>query len=183
MEKPEQTKRIILTGTPGSGKTSIIHALELKGHSVIHEAATAVIAKEQSLGHLEPWKNADFIEKIIVFQKHQQLEADKTNSTVQFFDRSPICTYALALYLNFTPSKVLLDEIDRIQNNHIYEKQVFFIENLGFIKNTEARKISFEESLIFEKIHLEAYQKFGYKCIMVPIAPIEKRVEIILRAS
>ncbi len=34
----------ILTGTTGSGKTSIIRELEKFGHAVIHEAATDIIA-------------------------------------------------------------------------------------------------------------------------------------------
>jgi hypothetical protein len=37
-------KRRILTGTPGAGKTSILRLLERLGHSIVEEAATAVIA-------------------------------------------------------------------------------------------------------------------------------------------
>ncbi len=56
------TKRFILTGAPGSGKTTIIHALEAQGFAVIPEAATDIIAKEQLKGTLEPWKHPDFID-------------------------------------------------------------------------------------------------------------------------
>lgn len=72
-----------------------------------------------------------------------------------------------------------MNEIERIQENHIYEKNVFFLENLGFITNTDARKISFEESLKFEQIHKKAYEKFGYECVFVPFKPIEERAEFI----
>ena len=67
--------------------------------------------------------------------------------------------------------------------HNIYEKRVFFVENLGFITHTDARKISFEESLRFEQVHLDAYKKFDYECAVVPAAPIMERVEIILRKS
>ena len=44
-------KRYILTGTPGSGKTSIIHELKNQEYAVVEEAATDVIALEQANGN------------------------------------------------------------------------------------------------------------------------------------
>jgi len=41
-------KRFILTGAPGAGKTAVIRQLELDGFSVVEEAATDIIALEQS---------------------------------------------------------------------------------------------------------------------------------------
>ncbi|MDP3532510.1 MAG: AAA family ATPase [Alphaproteobacteria bacterium] len=173
-------KRYIITGTPGCGKTSIISALEKQGHAIVHEAATDIIACEQKLGNERPWEQTSFIDKIIDLQKHRQILADNVSSSIQFYDRSPICTYALAKYLNVGSSEVLLKEIERIQSNKIYENKVFFIENLGFCTPTDARKISFEESLVFEKIHAEIYTKFGYKCIRIPSLPLLKRMNVII---
>lgn len=172
-------KKYILTGTPGCGKTSIIRALEMTGASVVNEAATDIISYNQSQGHLTPWIYPEFIDDIVLLQKRRQIDMCGQSSNLHFYDRSPICTYALALYLNFRPSEILMNEIERIQKNHIYEKHVFFLENLGFIINTDARKISFEESLKFEQIHKEAYAKFGYECIFVPMKSIKERVEFI----
>jgi hypothetical protein len=39
--------------------------------------------------------------------------------------------------------------------------QVFFIRNLGFMRPTEARRISFQEALRFEPIHEEVYRRFA----------------------
>jgi predicted ATPase len=171
-------KRYILTGTPGCGKTSLIRSLEIQGNCVIEEAATDVIAFEQSLGNKEPWTTPKFIDDIVMLQRQRQLQ--QTGPNLQFYDRSPFCTYALALYLNFKPSSLLLEEIERIQSEKIYEKQVFFMENLGFITPTEARQISFEESLKFEKIHEEVYEKFGYVCTKIPLLPLLERREFLL---
>ena len=174
-------KRYILTGTPGCGKTSIIRALEMTGASVVAEAATDIIAYKQMQGELAPWEKPDFIDDIIRLQKHRQIDMCCDYSDLHFYDRSPICTYALSVYLGFEPSTNLMNEIERIHKNNIYEKHVFFVENLGFITHTDARKISFEESLRFERVHLDAYKKFDYECAVVPAAPIMDRVEIILR--
>lgn len=106
--------------------------------------------------------------------------AQVADSPTQFYDRSPVCTYALAVYLGYEPSTALLEEIERTTG--IYENKVFFVENLGFCEPTAARRITFEEALKFEKIHEEAYTKFGYECFKIPAMPRPNRVQIILEA-
>jgi predicted ATPase len=133
-------------------------------------------------GNLAPWESPDFINDIIRLQKHRQIDMCNDYSDLHFYDRSPICTYALAIFLGFEPSTNLMNEIERIHKHHIYERHVFFVENLGFITNTGARKISFEDSLRFEQVHLDAYKKFDYKFVMVPATSIIERIEIILRS-
>ena len=150
-------RRYILTGTPGCGKTSLIRALEMTGASVVAEAATDIIAYKQ-----------------------MQIDLSSEYSDLHFYDRSPICTYALAMYLNFQPSDNLMQEIERIRKYNIYDQKVFFIDNLGFIENTDARQISYEESLEFEKVHLAAYEKFGFSCVHIPAGSIDERVKLIL---
>jgi predicted ATPase len=175
-------KRYIITGTPGCGKTSILRALEMTGTNVIGEAATDIIAYKQMQGNMAPWEHPSFIDDIIWLQIHRQLNTSSNDLELYFFDRSPICTYALALYLEFKPSINLISEIEQIQQNQFYKKQVFFIDNLGFITHTDARKISFEESLKFEQVHLDAYQKFGYECVRVPAMSVDLRSTFILDA-
>jgi predicted ATPase len=158
-------KRFIFTGTPGSGKTSLIKKLEKSDYSVIYEAATDVISIEQAKGIEKPWEQPDFVDQITRMQKERQMDAI---GDLQFYDRAPFCTYALAQYLShhknieFSPTHVLFDEIDRCLKNGVYQNQIFFFENLGFIEHTDARKISYEDALIFEQIHLDVYKEFGF---------------------
>jgi predicted ATPase len=173
-------KRYILTGTPGSGKTTIISALAAQGLSIVMEAATDVIAQEIAYGVLEPWRDPGFIDKIIALQAKRQMASARQSGDVQFHDRSAVCTYALSDYLGFPPSLTLLKEMARIEEAGIYQRRVFFIENLGFIEPSEARKISFEESLVFERIHRETYRQFGYELVSVPPMPVTERVRQIL---
>jgi predicted ATPase len=176
----ERLKRYILTGTPGSGKTSILRSLEVAGYAVVEEAATDIIALRHAQGIAEPHTHHAFIDDITNLQKHRQMRIADVSS-VQFYDRSPLCTYALAVFLNFPISKTLAEEMARIEKAQIYQKQVFFIENLGFCAPTAARKITFEDSLKFEKVHEESYRSFGYECIKIAPQELSARVEQITR--
>jgi predicted ATPase len=172
-------RRYILTGTPGSGKTSLLHELKRLGYAVVEEAATDVIALEHKAGNPEPWRQPDFIDKISLLQKQRQLEAATSPAQLQVYDRSPICTLALSHYLGYPPSAGLLQELERIERDNIYHKQVFFIENLGFCQPTAARKITFEEALLFEDIHAKTYTALGYDLIKIPRGSVEERLQLI----
>ncbi len=169
---PTSMKRYIFTGTPGSGKTSLLRELQLHGYTIIEEAATDVIAIEHSRGTTEPWLHADFIDKITLMQQQRQLEAI---GSIQLYDRSPICTLALSRYLGYPPPDILLEELDRIKRENIYERQIFFLDNLGFVEPTAARRISYENALIFENLHKEVYRELNYELIMIPPEPIAAR--------
>lgn len=173
-------KRYILTGTPGSGKTSLLHALKDQGYSVVEEAATDVNALELVNGNPEPWMLPDFIDKIVRLQKQRQIEISTYPCDLQVYDRSPVCTFALSRYLGYPPSACLLEEMERIERESIYQREVFFLENLGFCEPTEVRKISFEESLLFEKIHAEIYTSLGYHLIKVPPEALSRRVQRVM---
>jgi predicted ATPase len=180
-ESEDTMKRYILTGTPGCGKTSIVRALELAGYLVVEEAATDVIAVRNAEGITEPHNHASFIDDITNLQKQRQLRVAGVASGIQFYDRSPLCTYSLSRWLGVPISTTLADEMERIRVERIYQRQVFFIENLGFCEPTQARRISFEDSIKFEKVHEETYREFGYECIRVAPRELAQRVEQIER--
>ncbi len=175
-------KRYILTGAPGAGKTAILHALELGGQFVVEEAATDVIAVEQARGRPEPWRQPGFIDAIADLQQRRQLRAAASGCDVQIFDRSPVCTLALARFLDFPVSGALERELERIDREAIYERRAFFIEDLGFMTNTEARRISLHDAVRFGRVHEETYRELGYELIRVEPGPVEARAAEILRA-
>jgi predicted ATPase len=172
--------RYILTGAPGSGKTAILRQLELNGHAVVEEAATDVIAVHQALGDAEPWRNPAFVDYVVALQRQRVAGSDAHGTT--FFDRSPVCTLALSRYLALTASRCLLEEIERMMAEHLYERTVFFVRNQGFVQTTTERRISFEDSLVFEQVHELTYRNFGFDLTEVPAAPLPVRVDIVQQA-
>ncbi|MGH2618194.1 MAG: ATP/GTP-binding protein, partial [Thermomicrobiales bacterium] len=121
----------------------------------------------------QPWTRASFIDEIVALQQQRQLEAV---GRFQVFDRSPVCTHALATYLGLPVTPALAAELERITSEGVYERQVLFVRNLGFCEPTTARRISFQESLAFEKIHEESYRAFGYELIDIPAGDLAHRV-------
>lgn len=172
-------RRYVLTGPPGAGKTMILHGLQERGWPVVEEAATAVIAQEQARGVCEPWKSDDFVSKIATLQRHRQRYSIPVGARVQFYDRSPFCTLALAHYLRKPITSVLADEIARVTEQRVYERAVFFIRPIGFVVPSAARTISYRESLAFEAVHEAVYRNHGFELIDIPAASVALRVAAI----
>jgi predicted ATPase len=175
-------RRFILTGAPGSGKTAILRQLEIDGCSVVEEAATDIIAAAQAQGTDQPWTRPSFIDAVLHLQKVRRERAAHQPDDVQFHDRSPVCTAALATYLGYPWSPQLSAELESIRDEALYEKRIFFIRTLGFIQPTEARRISFEETLRFETIHEQTYQELGFELVPIEPASVMERVHAIQAA-
>jgi len=80
-------EKIILTGAPGSGKSSILKELEyVYGERIIPEAAEDVIKYLQARGDPEPWKNSDFQDKILRLQIQRERQVENLEGRV-FIDR------------------------------------------------------------------------------------------------
>jgi predicted ATPase len=174
-------KRYILTGPPGAGKTAILRQLELDGFSVVEEAATDLIALWQANGIAEPWTGPEFIAAIVHLQQARERRASGLPDPVQFHDRSVICTAALADYLGFRRPPCLLEELQRLKEQHVFERTVLFVRNLGFVTPTGARRISYEETVRFEKLHEDAYREFGFDIASIAPASVANRVREIKR--
>jgi predicted ATPase len=90
-----------------------------------------------------------------------------------------VCTLALSRYLGLATSPLLAREVDRVVAEGAYETTVFFIRNQGFVRATAARRISFEDSLVFEQLHEQAYRDLGFQLVEVPAGPLPDRVALV----
>jgi len=179
------------------------------GYPVVAEAATDVISAEQARGVTEPWQDPEFIDKIIELQRSRQLDqsgdgqhrgglrgsspsgqhrgglrgsspsGQHSAGLIEFYDRSPVCTLALARYAGYEPSTALSAELDRIIEQGIYRRQVFFIRPIGFIEPTAARRISYQDSLRFEQIHEAEYTRLGFELIDIGPGTPQARAALI----
>ncbi len=171
--------RYILTGAPGAGKTVLLRGLERAGLAVVEEAAADVIAWAQATGEDAPWERDDFTDAILALQ--QQREARAPDGPV-IFDRSPVCTLALARFLGREPSPALIAAAAACRAR--YARDVFFVESLPTLVNTAARRISLEDTLRFGALHREVYEGLGFRLIdIAPGPPSVRRDQILPRLS
>ncbi|MEO8329725.1 MAG: AAA family ATPase, partial [Candidatus Nanopelagicales bacterium] len=172
-------RRYILTGPPGSGKTCLLHALADKGYEVIEEAVTDLILAQQAEHIAVRDHNAAFLEVVVDVQRQRQLEVAKSTARAQVFDRSPLCTLALARYLGLEPELGLTNELQRIIHHQVYRNSVFFVRPLGFCEPTAVRTITYEDSLVFEGIHEQVYLEHGFTLVDVPAANVSNRADFV----
>ncbi len=166
-------KRYILTGAPGSGKTSVALGLRRRGHAVVDEAVTDLIGASQAAGVDEPWLRGGFLDDVVILQRTRQLAAVPEELSVQVFDRSPLCTLALAYQLDLPVTPLLAAEVTRMIRDRVYEPTVFLVRPLGFIEATAVRRISYPEALEFQGVHETVYREHGFRLVDVDPGPVE----------
>ena len=133
-------RRYVLTGAPGAGKTTLADALGLRGHRVVPEAATDVVARFQAAGIDDPEHAGQFIAEIL---REQHERATGVDDPVQIHDRSPVCTVALARWLGHPEPEI---------DDTLYERDVFLVQPLGFLIPTAVRRISYPDALRFAAV-------------------------------
>jgi predicted ATPase len=169
-------KRYVVTGAPGAGKTSVVQALDADGFFVIPEAATELIAQEQSRGVLEPWWSSGFVDRV---GRRQVEEANHAEAELQLLDRSLVCTLALERYLQLPPSPFLAAAVDSMVRDDTYQRDVFFVRLLSFVVPSAVRRITYPEALEFERVHEQTYLELGFRLIDVPPGTVTERADLI----
>ena len=167
--------RVVVTGAPGAGKTTVLDLLASRGWVVVPEAATRVNEQLVAGGAREAWRTPDFLDRIVALQL--ELEAAAGDEGVQLLDRSVVCTLALARYLRLPVPASLRDALARVEAEQRYERRVLLVRPVGRVRRTVARRISYEDSLRFERVHVATYRDLGFETVDVPLAPPEARAD------
>jgi predicted ATPase len=174
-------RRYILTGAPGAGKTVLLRRLEVAGCAAVEEAATDINALSIGRGIAHPHLEPTFIDDILALQLSRQARADAWGDEVVVFDRSPVCTLALAEFLDREVPPALDAEIERIRRGGAYEPRVLFVEMADRIVNTDVRRITYEDARHFEAVHEDVYRRLGFELVHVPMGDVEARFELVRR--
>lgn len=174
-------KRIVVSGTPGVGKTTVVRALAAHGYAVVEEAATDIIARRRADGLDRPWEHDGFIDAIAAEQRLRLDRPVPGDAVALLLDRSPVCTVALARWSQRPVSPTLRGAVDRLVNDPTVDRRVLFLRPLGFIVATDARRISYELALEFEKLHEQAYAEYGFTLVDIEPATVDERVATIDR--
>ena len=169
--------KYIITGAPGTGKTTIINALKKEGYSCDKEISRELIVEQLAIrGNILPWKDQISFENQIANRRYKQY-LDSPENCICFFDRSNIDCIA---YLNSNKLEAT-SQIIEIIKNCTFNKTVFYTPIWEEIyKNDSERQESFYQSIKIDKNLKDSYIKFGYVLIEIPKLSVEERVKFIL---
>ena len=164
-------RRYILTGGPGSGKSTLIQALGTKGYVCMEEVSRRLIMEG-----LEPWADLpSFAEKVL--QRMIDDYAAAAQERVVFFDRGIPDIIAYLKAGGLSVGKHFEDAMQQYR----YDKKVFLLPPWRDIYVQEpARWQTFEESeRLYEEIR-RVYTTEGYQITEIPIGSVAERMNFIL---
>lgn len=174
----------IITGGPGSGKSSLINALAARGYRTMPEAGRAIIRDQVAIGGSAlPWADrALFAELMLGWEMRSHREALASPSPVLMDRGIPDVVGYLTLCGLPVP-----DHVERAAKVHAYNRQVFLAPYWDAIFTQDAeRKQDRAEAESTGRVMAETYRRLGYRIIELPLAGIEQRADFVtarLRAN
>ena len=168
----------ILTGGPGSGKSTVLNLLSNMGYLTVEETGRNIIRKQiKSQGDAVPWKNASrytrlmFLHAIIDFEEFTYVQ--KTC----FFDRGILDILGYCRLVNIPITAILKKTVHKYR----YNPKVFLFPPWEEIyTNDTERKQDFKEAERTYHVLKNVYEEFGYQTVIVPrLTPINRAQWII----
>lgn len=168
----------VLTGGPGSGKSTLIRALAQAGHACAEEAGRGIIRDQTAIGGSAlPWIDpAAFAEQMLGWDLRSHRGA-RTHPGPVFFDRGvpDIVGYLRLHGLPVPPHLARAVALFR------YEKQVFIAPPWPAIyERDDERRQSPEEAERTHRSMVATYGDCGYELVELPRSPVPERVAFIL---
>ena len=168
----------VITGGPGSGKTSLIEALVRLGYAHTLEAGRAIIQDQVAIdGPALPWRDPlAFAELMLSWEMRSYRMAEETTGPV-FFDRG---VTDLIGYLKLVGQPVPA-HFARAAERFRYNRRVFVAPPWPAIYTQDAeRKQTPEEAVRTYEAIVTAYSNCGYELVSLPLVSVEERVRFVL---
>ena len=164
--------RIVITGGPSVGKTTIISMLESAGYPVVNEMATQIIKE----GKFLPWVDRSSFQAEVL---RRQLEAEAKvldEEGVVFLDRGLFDGEAYYIH-----DKIEIPEAFSRFSGDRYTVALL-IEELPFFEVNEVRRENIEFARQISQILETCYTSRGVKVVRIPAMPAPERLEFVLKA-
>lgn len=163
--------RIVITGGPSVGKTTIVSLMEQRGYKVVHEVATQIIKE----GRFLPWVDRKKFQSEVL---KRQLAVESSILDFEnpiFLDRGAFDGEAYYL-VDSLPVPPQFSMIDSSQYD-----LAFLVEELPFFDKNEVRREDLEFSKRISVMLEECYAKRNIKVIRVPAMPPDERVDFVIK--
>ncbi|MCW5610599.1 MAG: AAA family ATPase [Rubrivivax sp.] len=169
--------RVIVTGGPGVGKTTLLRELSAMGHAVIEESAREIIRERRLTGQTPRPEPREFAAEL-TRRDREKYEKSGLGSSPVFFDRCLVESVAMAMesgLLSEPEASAMLSAVS-------FHTQVFVLPPWKEIYTNDAeRDHSFEHCGRVHDDLTRWYVACGYTVHEVPRASPRQRAEHVLR--
>jgi len=170
----------VVTGGPGSGKSTLIDALAGRGVCTMPEAGRSIIQDQVAIGgEALPWSDRRaFAELMLCWEMRSYRDALRLSGPVIFDRGVPDVLGYLRLCNLPIPA-----HIEKAAQVFRYHRRAFIAPPWPDIFALDAeRKQSFEEAVATYEVMSETYSALGYTLVPLPLGSVEERVQFMLAA-
>ena len=172
------TRRIVITGGPGTGKSSIIDELKVRGHICFDEISRQVTleARKNGVEQLFLTQPLLFSQLLLGGRTKQFKDAGAYPNETVFLDRGlpDVLAYMDSFGTDYP------EEFVNICHKNTYDIVFILPPWRKIFKSDSVRYETFEQSLLIHEHLLKIYKKFNYHLIAIPFDTVEKRVDFII---
>jgi len=168
----------VITGGPGSGKTTLIEALASEGLARSIETGRAIIKEQVAIGgDAVPWADRGAFAELMFNREMRSYHWAREIKGPVIFDRGiPDVIGYLTLEKLSVPGYM-----DSTARQLRYHGNVFIAPPWPeiFGQDTE-RKQTFEEARATYDVMVETYVAYGYSLVLLPLGSVEERVRFVV---
>lgn len=171
--------KIVITGGPGTGKSTLIEELTNKGFYCFPEISRSIteMARKNGIEQLFLKNPMVFSELLLEGRENQYKMAEQMDHKLVFFDRGIPDVHAYMNYISIDYPSVFVEKSMKYRYNIIFITPPW---QEIYITDSE-RYENFEQSLAIFNHLKKTYSKLGYDLIEVPVGTIESRIDFIIK--
>lgn len=176
------TQRLfVVTGGPGSGKTTLIDALAQGGCARSIEAGRGVIQDQVAIrGPALPWRDPQAFAELMLCWEMRSYHLAQEQAGPVFFDRGVPDVIG---YLRMLGLPVPL-HMEEAAATFRYHRRVFIAPPWPDIfRQDRERKQSLEEAVRTYEAMVDVYGAYGYELVELPRSTVEQRVQFVLETT
>jgi len=168
----------VLTGGPGSGKSTLIDALQRAGYARSIEAGRGIIEDQLAIGgRTLPWAYPKAFAELMLSWEMRSYNVAKQFTGLVFFDRGVPDVIGYLRLLN----RPVPPHMEKAAQVFRYNRRVFIAPPWQQIfRQDRERRQDFAEAVRTYEVMVETYSAYGYELIEIPRASVEARVDFVL---